>query len=146
MIHAIQIHEHGGPEVLRYEEVDIPEPGSGQVRLRQTAAGINFLDIYLRKGDLKLQELPFIPGHEGAGVVEAVGEGVTDVKVGDRVAYQNVIGGYASQRIIPADRLVPLPEAISDEQAASMMVKGMTAEYLVRRTYPIKPGNTILVP
>ncbi|MBW4449091.1 MAG: quinone oxidoreductase [Spirirestis rafaelensis WJT71-NPBG6] len=145
MIHAIQIHEYGGPEVLRYEEVDITEPGPGQVRLRQTAAGVNFSDIYFREGDLKIQQFPFILGHEGAGVVEAVGEGVTDVKVGDRVAHQLVTGAYASQQIIPADRLVQLPETISDEQGASMMLKGMTAEYLVRRTYPIKPGDTILV-
>lgn len=145
MTHAIRIYEHGGPEVLRYEEVDVSQPGLGEVRLKQTAAGVNFLDVYFRKGDVTVQQFPFIPGHEGAGTVEAVGEGVTDVKVGDRVAYQLVIGGYTNQRIIPSERLVPLPETISDEQAAAMMLKGMTAEYLVRRVYPVKADDTVLI-
>jgi NADPH2:quinone reductase len=145
MTKAIQIHEHGGPEVLRYEAVEIRKPGSGEVLLRQTAVGVNFLDVYFRKGDYSVKQLPFIPGHEGVGLVEAIGEGVTAVNVGDRVAYQLVIGGYATQRIVPAERLVRLPETISDEQAAAMMLKGMTAEYLVRRTYPVKAGDTILI-
>lgn len=145
MVGVIRVHEHGGPEVLRYENVEIVKPGPGEVRLRQTAVGLNFLDVYFRKGDITVKDMPFVPGHEGAGVVEAVGEGVTDSMVGQRVAYQLVMGSYAEERIISASRLVPLPDSISDEQGAAMMLKGMTAEYLVRRTYPVKPGETILI-
>ena len=144
MPHAIRVHETGGPEVLKWEEVEVGEPGPGQVRLRQEAAGLNFIDVYHRTGLYK-QELPFTPGVEGAGVVDAVGEGVTDLKVGDRVAYGGPIGGYAELRLIPADRLVKLPDLIPSEQAAAVMLQGMTAEMLLRRVYAVKTGETILV-
>src|SRR4051794_2589660 len=119
MANAIRIHEAGGPEVLKWEEVEVGEPGLGEVRLRQEAAGLNYIDVYHRTG-LYPQPLPFIPGVEGAGVVEAVGDGVSDLQPGDRVAYAGPIGGYAEQRLIAADRLVKLPESISSEQAAGM--------------------------
>ena len=119
-------------------------PGPGQIRLRQEAAGLNFIDVYHRTG-LYPQPLPFTPGVEGAGVVEAVGEGVADLKVGDRVAYGGPVGGYAEARLVPADRLVKLPDTISSEQAAAMMLQGMTAEMLLKRVYPVKSGETILV-
>jgi NADPH2:quinone reductase len=144
MPHAIRVHETGGPEVLKWEEVQVGEPGPGQVRLRQEAAGLNFIDVYHRTGLYK-QELPFTPGVEGAGVVEAVGPDVTSVKPGERVAYAGPIGGYAEVRLIPADRVVKLPDAISSEQAAAMMLKGLTAEMLIQRVYPVKSGETILV-
>jgi NADPH2:quinone reductase len=144
MPHAIRVHEAGAPEVLKWEEVDVGEPGPGQVRLRQEAAGLNFIDVYHRTG-LYPQPLPFTPGVEGAGVVEAVGEGVADLKVGDRVAYGGPVGGYAEARLVPADRLVKLPDTISSEQAAAMMLQGMTAEMLLKRVYPVKSGETILV-
>ncbi len=145
MAKAIQIHEYGEPEVLRYEAVEIRKLNPDEVLLRHTGVGVNFLDVYFRRGDYTVEQLPFIPGHEGAGIVEAIGEGVTAVNVGDRVAYQLVIGGYATHRIIPAERLVRLPETISDELAAAMMLKGMTAEYLLRRTYRVKANDTILI-
>ena len=144
MPHAIRVHEAGAPEVLKWEEVDVGEPGPGQVRLRQEAAGLNFIDVYHRTG-LYPQPLPFTPGVEGAGVVDAVGEGVADLKVGDRVAYGGPVGGYAEARLVPADRLVKLPDTISSEQAAAMMLQGMTAEMLLKRVYPVKSGETILV-
>src|SRR3954447_14841809 len=144
MPHAIRVHETGGPEVLKWEEVQVGEPAPGQVRLRQEAAGLNFIDVYHRTGLYK-QELPFTPGVEGAGVVEAVGPDVTSVKPGERVAYAGPIGGYAEVRLIPADRVVKLPDAISSEQAAAMMLKGLTAEMLIQRVYPVKSGETILV-
>ncbi len=142
---AVRIHAHGGPEVLSYEDVEIGVPGEGQALVRQTAIGLNFIDVYYRTGLYAAPEgLPVIPGGEGAGVVEAVGGGVTVVKPGDRVAYAAGLGGYAEQRLIPADRLVKIPDGISDQQAAGMMLKGMTTEYLVRRTHAIKPGDTVL--
>ena len=144
MPHAIRVHEVGGPEVLKWEEVEVGDPGPGEVRLRQEAAGVNFIDVYHRTG-LYPQPLPFIPGVEGAGVVEAIGSGVTNVQVGDRVAYGGPVGGYAEVRLIPADRVVKLPDGISAEAAAAMMLKGMTAEMLLKRVYPVKPGDTILV-
>jgi NADPH:quinone reductase len=144
MPHAIRIHQTGGPEVLKWEAVDVGEPGPGQVRLRQEAAGLNFIDVYHRTG-LYPQQLPFTPGVEGAGVVEAVGPGVTDVNEGDRVAYAGPVGGYAEVRLIPADRLVRLPDAISTEQAGAMMLQGLTADMLLRHVYPVKAGETILV-
>src|SRR5437764_5156234 len=122
MPHAIRVHEVGGPEVLKWEQVEVGEPGSGQVRLRQEAAGLNFIDVYHRTG-LYPQALPFTPGTEGAGVVEAIGDGVTNVKTGDRVAYAGSIGGYAEERLIEADRVVKLPKDISTEQAAAMMLQ-----------------------
>jgi len=144
MPHAIRVHETGGPEVLKWEEIDVGGPGSGQVRLRQEAAGLNFIDVYHRTG-LYPQPLPFTPGVEGAGVVEAVGPDVTGVKIGDRVAYAGPIGGYAEVRLIDADRLVKLPVAISSEQAAAAMLQGMTVHMLLRRVYPVKAGDTILI-
>jgi len=144
MPHAIRVHETGGPEVLKWEEIDVAGPGSGQVRLRQEAAGLNFIDVYHRTG-LYPQPLPFTPGVEGAGVVEAVGPDVTGVKIGDRVAYAGPIGGYAEVRLIDADRLVKLPAAISSEQAAAAMLQGMTVHMLLRRVYPVKAGDTILI-
>jgi len=144
MPNAIRIHQTGGPEALKWEEIELGEPGPGQVRIRQEAAGLNFIDVYHRTG-LYPQPLPFTPGVEGAGVVEAVGPGATDLKAGDRVAYGGPVGGYAEERLIAADRLVKLPDAISSEQAAAMMLQGMTAEMLLCRVYPVKAGETILV-
>ena len=144
MPHAIRVHQAGGPEVLEWEEVAVGEPGPGEVRLHQQAAGLNFIDVYHRTGLYK-QETPFTPGVEGAGVVEAVGPGVSDLKSGDRVAYGGPIGGYAEVRLIPADRLVKLPDAISSEQAAAMMLQGMTAHMLLRSVHRVQPGETILI-
>lgn len=144
MTHAIRVHKPGGPDVLSWETVEIGEPGPGQVRLRHTAVGLNFIDVYHRTG-LYPQPLPFIPGSEGAGVVEAIGPGVTDLAVGDRVAYAGVIGAYAEARLIAADRLVKLPDAISDQTAAAMMLQGMTVQYLIRKVYAVQPGDTILI-
>ena len=144
MTHAIRIHETGGPEVLKWEEVEVGDAGPGQVRIRQEAAGLNFIDVYHRTG-LYPQEMPFTPGVEGAGIVEAVGANVTNVKQGDRVAYAGPIGGYTEERLIDADRLVKLPDSISCEQAAGMMLQGMTAQMLLRSVYTVKDGDTILV-
>ena len=144
MTSAIRIHEAGGPEVLKWETVEVGEPGPGQVRLRQEAAGLNYIDVYHRTG-LYPQPLPFIPGVEGAGVVAAVGDGVAGVTAGDRVAYAGPVGGYAEERLIAADQLVKLPEAISTEQAAAMMLQGLTAHMLLRGAYRVKPGDTILI-
>jgi NADPH2:quinone reductase len=144
MAYAIRVHRAGGPEVLQWEEVEIGEPGPGQVRLRQEAVGLNYIDVYHRTG-LYPQPLPFTPGVEGAGVVESVGEGVKTVKPGDRVAYAGPIGGYAEQRLIDAERVVKLPDSISSEAAAAMMLQGMTAHMLLRRVYEVKAGDTILV-
>ena len=145
MVHAIRIHEYGGPEVLRWEEVQVGEPGPGHVRIRQTAVGLNYIDTYHRSGIYKLPQLPAIIGTEGAGVVEAVGPDVTTLKVGDRVGYAGPIGAYAESRLILADRLIPLPSWIGDEQAAAMLLQGMTAQFLLRSTYVVQPGDTILV-
>lgn len=144
MPNAIRIHEVGGPEVLKWEEIEVGDPGKGEVRLRQEAAGLNFIDVYHRTG-LYPQPLPFTPGVEGAGVVEAVGPDVTNLKAGDRVAYGGPVGGYSEVRLISADRLVKLPDDISSEQAAAAMLQGMTAEMLLRRVYAVKSGDTILV-
>lgn len=144
MTHAIRIHQTGGPEVLKWEEVDVPDPGPGQVKVRQEAAGLNFIDVYHRTGLYK-QPMPFTPGVEGAGVVEAVGENVTNVKKGDRVAYAGPLGGYAETRLIDADRVVKLPKAISTEQAAGMMLQGMTAQMLLRSVFPVAKDDMILV-
>lgn len=144
MTKAIRINEAGGPEVMRWEDVEVGEAGPDQVRLRQTAVGLNFIDVYHRTG-MYPQPLPFTPGVEGAGVVESVGTGVEGLKEGDRVAYAGPIGGYAEERLIPADRLVKLPDDISDEQAAAMMLQGMTVDMLINRVRPLKAGETILV-
>ena len=144
MSHAIRIHQTGGPDVLKWEGIEVGEPGPGQVRLRQEAAGLNFIDVYHRTGLYK-QELPFTPGVEGAGVVDALGEGVDHLKKGDRVAYAGPLGGYAEERLIDADRVVKLPDAISCEQAAGMMLQGMTAQMLLRSVFPVHEGDPILV-
>lgn len=145
MTKAIRIHANGGPEVLTYEDVEVARPGPGEALIRHTAIGLNFLDVYYRTGLYPAPNgLPLIPGNEAAGVVEELGEGVTGLRRGDRVAYAGPIGAYADTRVIAADRLVRLPGGVADEQAAGMMLKGMTAEYLLRRTFKVKPGDTIL--
>ena len=144
MTHAIRVHQTGGTEVLSWDEVSIGEPGPGQVRLKQHAIGLNYIDVYHRTG-LYPQPLPFTPGVEGAGVVEAAGSDVTNLKVGDRVAYAGPIGGYAEARLIDADRLVKLPDDISFDQAAAMMLQGMTVHMLLRQVHDVKAGDTILV-
>lgn len=141
---AIQVHQPGGPEALIGHEVKIGDPGPRQVRLRQTAVGLNFIDVYHRTG-LYPQSSPFIPGVEGAGTIDAIGPDVTGFNIGDRVAYAGPIGGYAEVRLIEADRIVKLPSDISDEQAAAMMLKGMTAHMLLRRVYSVQPWDTVLV-
>ncbi len=144
MPHAIRIHQTGGPEVMRWDEVEVGEPEPGTVRIRQTACGLNYIDTYHRSGMYPLP-LPAVLGMEAAGVVEAVGDGVDDVQPGDRVAYgAGPPGGYAEARLIPADRVVRLPDGIDDRQAAAMMLQGMTVQYLLRRTYAVQPGDTVL--
>ena len=144
MTHAIRVHAYGGPDVLKWEEIEAGEPGPGEVKICQTAIGLNYIDVYSRTGFYPQASLPFIPGMEAAGVVTAVGEGVKELKVGRRVAYAGQIGAYAEERLIPADRVVRLPEGLSDELAASIMLKGMTAQYLLRRTYTVGPHTTLL--
>jgi NADPH:quinone reductase len=144
MTQAIRVHEYGDPEVLAWEEVEVGDPGPGQIRIKQTAIGLNFIDVYGRTGLYPQDELPFIPGMEGAGVVTAVGEGVRDLKIGRRVAYAGPIGAYAEERLIAADRVVRIPESVSDETAAAIMLKGMTAQYLLRRTYKVSSDTTLL--
>jgi NADPH:quinone reductase len=145
MTGVVRAHAVGGPEVLRFEEVDVGSPGRGQVLLRQTAVGLNFIDVYFRRGLYPPPQLPFVPGLEAAGVVEAVAEDVHEPKVGQRVAYASPpMGAYAERRLMPADRVVVLPDGVSDKQAAAMMLKGMTAQYLLRRTYRVQSGQTIL--
>jgi NADPH2:quinone reductase len=146
MVAAIRVHKTGGPEVLTYEQVEVPAPGPGQIRIKQRACGVNFIDTYFRMGMYPSPVgLPFIAGNEGAGDVTAVGPDVSDFKIGDRVAYVGTLGGYAEERLFAAERAVKLPSAISYEQAAGMMLKGMTAQYLLRRTHKVEPGQTILV-
>jgi NADPH2:quinone reductase len=143
---AIRIHQHGGPEVLRWEDVEVGDPGPGQVRIRHGAVGLNYIDVYHRTGLYPLPSLPWTLGMEGAGRIEAVGEGVTEFKVGDRVAYASPpVGAYAEVRLMPADRVVALPDAIDDQTAAAMMLQGMTAQYLLRRTYRVQAGDAILL-
>ena len=144
MAHAIQVHKFGGPEALTFAEVQVGEPGSGQIKLKQTAIGVNFIDVYHRTGLYPQPSFPFVPGSEGAGEVMAVGAGVTDVKVGDKVAYAGIIGGYSSERLIAADRVVKIPDGISDTTAAAMMLQGMTARYLLRKTYRVGLDSTVL--
>jgi NADPH2:quinone reductase len=143
--HAIRFERTGGPEVLRWEEVEVSAPGPGEALLRQTAIGVNFIDVYHRTGLYPVPSFPSGIGMEAVGVVEAIGPGVTEVSPGDRVAYASLpIGGYAEWRCMPAERLVRVPPGISDEEAAAMMLKGMTAQYLLRRTYRVQPGDTIV--
>ena len=145
MTKAIQIHQTGGPEVLKWEEVHVGDPDSGQVRLRQTACGLNYIDVYGRTGLYPVAGFPAILGMEAVGTVEAIGEGVDTLAIGDRVAYVMQIGAYAESRIINADKLVKIPDSINDQTAAAMMLKGLTAHYLLFRTYPVKKGDSILV-
>ena len=144
MPNAMVVHQPGDPEALQWEAVEVAPPGPGQVRIAQRAAGLNFIDVYHRTGAYP-QPLPFIPGVEGAGVVEAVGDGVSGFAVGDRVAYAGPIGGYAEVRLIDGDRLVRLPDGIGFDQAAAMMLQGMTAHMLLRSVHAVQPGETVLV-
>ena len=142
---AVRVHQNGGPEALRYEDVDIPVPGAGEVLVRHAAIGLNFLDVYYRSGLYPAPNgLPLTPGGEAAGVIESVGAGVTELREGDRVAYTTPLGAYAEKRVISADRVVRVPDGVSDEQAAAMMLKGITAAYLLTRTFEVKQGHTIL--
>ena len=144
MTHAIRIHETGGPSVLRWDEVEVGAPGPGEARVRHAAVGLNFIDTYHRSGLYPLP-LPAVIGSEAAGTVVAVGPGVAEVAPGDRVAYAGPVGAYAEERLIPAHRLVPLPEGVDERLAAASMLKGMTARYLLRRTHRVEPGETILL-
>ena len=141
---AIRVHEYGGPEVMSYEDVSTPRPGPGQILVRQTAIGVNFIDIYFRSGAYRAPSLPFVLGKEGAGEVSALGEGVSEFRVGERVAYAGATGTYAEEAVVDAKGVVHVPDGVSDETAAAMMLKGLTAQYLLRRTYKVQPGDTIL--
>ena len=146
MVAAVRVHKHGGPDVLTVDDIDVPAPGQGQVKLKQHAIGVNFIDTYFRVGMYPSPVgMPFVAGNEGAGEVTAVGPGVTDIKVGDRVGYVAPLGAYAAERLLPADRAVKLPDNITYEQAAAMMLKGMTVQYLLNRTYKVGKGTIILV-
>jgi len=145
MTKAIRIHLTGGPEVLRWEDIEVGEPGPGQVRLRQSACGLNYIDVYGRSGLYPVGDFPAVLGMEGVGLVDALGDGVDGLALGDRVAYPMVLGSYAEARLIAAEKLVKLPDTIGDETAAAMMLKGLTAHYLLFRTYPVKAGDDILV-
>jgi NADPH2:quinone reductase len=146
MVTAVRVHKTGGPEVLTYEEVEVPSPGAGQVRVKQHACGVNYIDIYFRNGLYPAPGgLPFIAGNEGAGEIVAVGPGVSDLKIGDRVGYTTALGCYSAERLMPADRVVKLPMAISYEQAAAMMLKGMTVAYLLTRTFKLQSGMNVLI-
>jgi NADPH2:quinone reductase len=145
MSKAVRIHSYGGPEVLRWEDVPLPEPGPTEALVRQEAIGLNYIDVYFRTGLYKVPGFPAIIGQEGAGIVSAVGSEVTSVSVGDRVAYAGALGAYATNRVIQADRLIKLPDSIDFPVAACMMLQGLTAEYLLHRTYKVKAGETIVV-
>src|SRR3974390_2578968 len=146
MVAAVRVHKAGGPEVLTYEQIELPAPGQGQVRVKHHASGVNFIDTYFRSGLYPSPTgLPFVAGNEGAGEVTAVGPGVTDLKVGDRVGYVVALGGYAEERNLAADRAVKLPDSIGYEQAAGMMLKGMTVQYLLNRTFKVGKGMNVLV-
>jgi NADPH2:quinone reductase len=145
MPNAIRVHEYGGPDALKWEAVDVPSPGPGQAKIRHHFVGLNFIDVYHRTGLYKQPQLPFVLGTEGAGEVLEVGPGVTEVKPGDRVAYASVIGAYAEERLISAERLVPLPDSIDYRTAAAMMLQGMTVQYLLRRTFEVKQGTVMLL-
>ena len=145
MVAAVRVHQYGGPEVLKYEEIELPPPAKGEIRVRQTAIGVNYIDTYFRTGHYQAPALPFIAGNEAAGVVAAVGEGTDGFKAGDRVAYVVPLGCYAAERNVPVSAAVKLPQGISDEIAAAIMLKGMTVEYLLHRTFKIQAGDTILL-
>lgn len=144
MAHAVRIHDYGGPEALSWGVVEVGDPGPGEARIRQTAVGLNYIDVYHRTGLYKLAGLPAIIGMEGAGAVEALGDGVSDLKIGDRVTYAGVLGGYAAERLISADRLVKIPNTIDDATAAAMMLQGMTVRYLLREAYPCTAETVLL--
>ncbi len=143
MAKAVRYHKQGGPEVLQLDDVEVGDPAQGQVRIRHTAIGVNFVDTYQRSGLYPMQ-LPQVGGNEGAGVVEAVGAGVTDLKAGDRITYTGLAGSYCEQRLVPADRMVKLPQGITEEQAASMLLKGLTVHYLIFSTFKVSKGDTVL--
>jgi NADPH2:quinone reductase len=145
MVAAVRVHKTGGPEVLTYEDVEVGQPGPGQLRVKQHAAGLNYIDTYFRSGLYPAPSMPFVAGNEAAGEVTAVGPNVTEFKVGDRVAYVAPMWGYAAERLVPAERAVKLPEQISYEQGAGMMLKGMTVQYLLNRTFKVENGMTILI-
>jgi len=146
MVAAVRVHKHGGPEVLTLDDIEVPAPGQGQIKIKQYACGVNFIDTYFRVGMYPSPVgMPFVSGNEGAGQVTAVGPGVTDVKVGDRVAYVVPLGGYAAERLLPAERAVKLPDNITYEQAAAMMLKGMTVQYLLNRTFKVGKGTIVLI-
>jgi NADPH2:quinone reductase len=146
MVAAVRVHKHGGPEVLKFEDVEVAAPGQGQIRVKQHACGINFIDTYFRSGLYPSPVgMPFVAGNEGAGEVTAVGPGVNDFKVGDRIAYVVPLGAYAAERLLPADRVVKVPNNIPYEQAAGMMLKGMTVQYLLNRTYKVVKGSIVLI-
>jgi len=145
MTKAIRIYETGGPDVLKWEDVDVGKPGAGEVRIRHTAVGLNYIEVYQRTGLYKITDFPATIGSEAGGVIEEVGDGVTDFKVGDRVMYAMSIGAYSEQRLMTTDKLVAVPDAIDDNTAGGMMLQGMTAYYLLHKTYAVQPGDTILV-
>lgn len=145
MPHAVRVHNYGGPEAMVWEEVDVPAPGAGQAKIRHHYAGLNFIDTYHRTGLYPQPSMPFVLGAEGAGVVLEVGPGVTEVAPGDRVAYASIIGAYAEERLVPADRLVKLPDVIDSKLAAAIMLKGMTVQYLLRQTYNVGPDTVMLL-
>jgi NADPH2:quinone reductase len=146
MVAAVRVHKVGGPEVLTYEEIEVGAPGQGQIKVKQHACGVNFIDVYFRMGMYPSPVgLPFVAGNEGAGEVTAVGPGVTDFKVGDHVGYVTALGCYAAERLVAADRTVKVPDGIGHEQVAGMMLKGMTVEYLVRRTFKVEKGMNVFV-
>jgi NADPH2:quinone reductase len=144
MAEAIRVHKYGGPEVLKFETIDLGAPAAGQVRIKHHAIGINYIDTYHRSGLYQQPSMPFIPGMEGAGEVTAIGTGVTDLKVGDRVAYAQPIGSYATERLAPAERMIKIPDGIAYNTAAAMMLQGMTVRYLIRKTYKVGPDTTLL--
>src|SRR5579872_6726692 len=145
MAKAVRVYEPGGPEALVYEDVNVAAPGPGEVRIRQHASGLNFIDCYFRSGLYKAPTLPFVSGNEASGEVIEVSNGVTGFHPGDRVAYTHALGGYASERLMPAERLVKLPDAISYEQGAVLMLKGLTVHYLLHRTFKVEPGHNVLI-
>ena len=144
MAHAIRVHEYGGPESMKWEEVEVGAPGQGQIKVKHHAVGVNYIDTYQRTGLYKQPSMPFTLGMEGAGEVTAVGAGVNDLKVGDRIAYAQPVGSYSTERVMPADRAVKIPEGIDYKTAAAMMLQGMTVRYLIRKTYKVGPDTTLL--
>ena len=145
MTHAIRIHSTGDADQLSWDEISVADPGPGEIRIRQTAVGLNFIDVYMRSGLYPLAKFPAVLGMEAAGVVEALGEGVDQLSLGDRVAYCMVAGAYAESRLVAAEKVLKLPDNIDEKTAAAMMLKGLTAHYLLFRSYPVQPGDSILV-